>query len=181
MNKEDGTKVEPPQPVNPIELVSFDGEVSLRQMTLQDAGEVFEVIDRNRDFLSQHHEDTAQKYPYLSILEESITHPKNPDRLRFAIRNRQGQVVGSINITPDKKTSGEAEIGYWQGEEFKGNGYVGRAVETLTSFAFNTLHLKTVYGVIFETNEPSMRVLTRAGFTRGAKNEKGYTRFTKNA
>jgi RimJ/RimL family protein N-acetyltransferase len=164
--------------VNRIELTSNDAEITLGQYTIEDADGIFALIDRNRTHLSQHHEDTAEKYPTLQALQESITNPSNPRRLRFAIRNRQNVIVGGINITPDENSNEQAEIGYWQGEEFTGKGYVGRAVEALTAFGFEELGFQVIYAKVFKTNTSSIRVLQRAGFEK-SENQEGYIKFTK--
>jgi len=72
--------------------------------------------------------------------------------------------VGSINITPDKDDSSSAEIGYYLGEEFEGNGYMTEAVKTLSAYAFEKLGCKKVYGKVVEGNDSSVKVLKRCGF-----------------
>ncbi len=57
---------------NPIEIASSDGEVVLRQFTLEDAEEIFKLIDGNREHLSQFGDDTAGKYPTLDSVRESL-------------------------------------------------------------------------------------------------------------
>jgi RimJ/RimL family protein N-acetyltransferase len=164
-----------------LEIRSPDGEITLTQYILQDAKEIFELIDNSREHLSQHQEDTAIKYPTLDVLRKSIAQPENPARLRLAIRNREGHIVGGINLTPDKDNPRFAEIGYWQGIEFSGRrkGYVGRAVQALTQFSFDNMNLDTIYGDVFETNISSMNVLRRAGYQEAGKDDKGYIRFIK--
>lgn len=149
---------------NPIELASSDGEVILRQFTPQDAEEIFALIDRNRDHLSQHGENTADKYPTLESVRESIENPKNPNRLRFAIRNRDGRFIGSINLTPDEDNAKQAEVGYYLGEEFSKQGYMGRALEMVTNYGFQNLEYETIYGDVAETNIASSNVLLKAGY-----------------
>ena len=156
-------------PQSPIEIKSSDGEVVLRQFTVKDSQEIFELIDRNRTHLSQFGDDTAGKYPTLETVQESIEHPKNPKRLRFAIRNRQGQFAGSINITPDEKKPETAEIGYYLGSEFQKKGHAGRAVEILTAYGFDILDYKTIYGDVAQGNTASINVLLRAGFKETAR------------
>lgn len=162
----------------PIELVSDDGEITLRQYTLDDIEAVFTLIDMNRDHLSQHREDTAEKYPDIDTLRASITTPTNPQRLRFGIRNKENILVGAINLTPNANDPTEGEIGYWQGAAFQGKGYIGRAVETLTHYGFETLYYERIIGHVFKTNTPSIRVLSRAGFQE-TTTENGYITFTK--
>ncbi|OGH24091.1 MAG: hypothetical protein A3B47_04450 [Candidatus Levybacteria bacterium RIFCSPLOWO2_01_FULL_39_24] len=154
---------------NPIEIASSDGEIVLRQFTLRDSEEIFSLIDRNREHLSQFGDDTADKYPTLQSVRKSIEHPKNPERLRFAIRNKQGQFVGSINLTPYETDSTQGEIGYYLGAEFQGKRYMGKAVEIITNYGFDFLNYKTIYGDIVEGNTASVNVLLKAGYQETGK------------
>ncbi|MBI2195818.1 MAG: GNAT family N-acetyltransferase [Candidatus Levybacteria bacterium] len=163
---------------HPIEIVSSDGEVVLRQFTPQDAEDIFSLIDNNRGHLSQFGDDTAEKYPTLESVRKSIEEPSNPNRLRFAIRNKAGVFVGSINITPEGDDPKTAEIGYYLGSEFQGKGYMGRAVESLTNYGFETLSYESIYGDVVGSNETSINVLLRAGYKEISRQE-GKIRFTK--
>jgi len=147
-----------------IEILSPDGKLSLIQFTPKDAQEIFELIDRNREHLSQNNEDTAKKYPTLESVEESILHPTNPNRLRFAIRDSQGVFLGSINLTPEKDNPQKGEIGYYLGKEATGKGYATQAVNLLTDYAFDKLNYQELYGIVAITNDPSKKVLQKAGY-----------------
>lgn len=151
-------------PYKPIEILSSDGEVALRQFSPQDSEEIFTLIDRDRKHLSQFGDDTADKYPTLATVRESIEHPKNPKRLRFAIRDKEGKFVGSINLTPDEKDLTQGEIGYYLGFEFQRKGFTGRALEALINYGFNVLNYKTIYGDVAEGNIASTKVLLKAGY-----------------
>ncbi len=168
--KEDSPGV-PGKLPRPVEILSHDGAIVLKQLIPQDAEELFALIDRNREHLSQHGDDTAAKYPTLESVSDSIVTPKNPHRMRFAIRNAQGEVVGSINLTPDKDTSERGEIGYYLGSEFQGKGYAGRAVERLTEYAFQELGYETLFGEVAEGNNPSVKVLEGTGYRETGRNE----------
>ena len=176
MNKE--TKPNQPKDISiPIEIRSFDGKISLRQYTPQDVDELFSLLYRNKDFLSQNNEDTGRKYQTPESLLDSIVRPVNPARLRLAIRNEDGTIVGGINLTPDPDKSDQAEIGYWLGEEFNGKGYAGRAVTALTAFGFEQKGYTAIYGKVFEANDKSMAVLRRAGYQETIKDDEGYIKF----
>jgi ribosomal-protein-serine acetyltransferase len=149
---------------NPIEIKSSDGEITLRQFTPQDSEEIFALIDGNRSHLSQFGDDTSEKYPTLETVRDSIERPKNPERLRFAIRNKQKQLVGSINLTPDEDNPTTGETGCYLGAEFQKKGYMGKSVQMLTAYAFNTLNYKTIYGDITVGNTASINVLLKAGY-----------------
>lgn len=148
----------------PIEISSDKHQVVLRQYTPEDAEEAFALIDRNRGHLSQFGDETAAKYPTLESFRDSIVNPKNPKRLRFGIRNKEGVLVGSINVTPDEDNPQRGEIGYYLGEEYQKKGYTRQAVEFLTDYAFEHLGYQTLYGEVAEGNDTSIRVLERAGY-----------------
>lgn len=147
-----------------IEILSPDGEVALSQFVSQDAEEIFALIDSNRGHLSQFGDETSSKYPTLETVRESIDHPKNPKRLRFAIRNKQRQLVGSINLTPGEDDPASGEIGYYLSAEFQKQGYMRRAVQLLTEYGFANLGYETIYGDVTEGNSASANVLMKAGY-----------------
>lgn len=159
-----GQEVGRPLKPIPIEIVSADKQVTLKQFVSEDAREMFDLIDRNRDQLSQFGDETSSKYPTYESALVSITHPRNPNRLRFAIRDAQGVMVGSINLTPTEDNPQRGEIGYWMGKESEGKGYMGRAVEALTDYGFFTLGYQTIFGEVVVGNDKSVNVLSRAGY-----------------
>jgi len=59
-----------------------------------------------------------------------------------------------------------AELGYWLGEPFWGRGIMTDAVRLFTSWAFNHLEVHRIFAAAFNGNEPSIRVLEKAGFER---------------
>lgn len=146
-----------------IELVSADGELVLRQFTPEDAREAFDLIDRNREHLSQFGDETAENYQTYESMLTSILHPSNPARLRLGIRHKEGMYMGSINLTP-KGEPNHGEIGYYIGKEFGGKGVTTKATVTLTDYAFNNLGYESIFAVVVEGNDGSVRVLEKAGY-----------------
>lgn len=144
----------------PTERIS----VALRQFTLVDAEPLFVLINGNREHLSQHGDDTAQKYPDLESVAKSISNPPNPLKLRFGIWD--GQIfVGSVNLTPQER-SDEAELGYWLGSQFTKKGYATTAARTLADYAVRELGYKKVFAKVVKNNKPSIKTLERSGFVR---------------
>lgn len=148
----------------PIEIIDQERKVRLKQFTLSDAREIFDLINRNRRYLSQFGDTTSKKYKKLEHVVESIIHPKNPNRLRFAIRDRAGTYIGTINLTPKEDDRTQGEIGYYLGKEFQGNGYMTEAVKMLSDFAFKELGYKRLVANVHPYNKGSQSVLYRAGF-----------------
>ncbi len=57
-----------------------------------------------------------------------------------------------------------AELGYWLGEPFWGQGIMTDAVRHLTAWAFGSLEIYRIYAAVFAGNQASVRVLEKAGF-----------------
>lgn len=153
------------EPSKTPEIKSIGGRIQLRQFTQEDAREIFELIDRNRDHLSQFGDDTAQKYPTYESVLESIVNPKKPKRLRFAIRTRgTGEFLGSINLTPDEDNPERGEVGYYMGSQHQGKGFATEAVNMLCGFAFEEKGYRELYAKVHSDNKASQKVLIKTGF-----------------
>lgn len=155
----------------PIEIVSPNGGVVLKQFTPDDSQEIFDLIDSNREHLSQHGDKTAKKYPTLETVRKSIVNPSNPNKLRFGIRNNNGVLVGSINLTPDEKNPLTGEVGYYLGASHTGQGYMVEAVKVLTTFAFDQLNYHALYAKVAKENILSAKVLQKAGYLESERGD----------
>lgn len=155
----------------PIEIVSPNGVVVLKQFTPDDSREIFDLINSSRGHLSQHEDNTAKKYPTLETVCESIVNPSNPNKLRFGIRNNNGVLVGSINLTPDEKNPLTGEVGYYLGASHMGQGYMVEAVKTLTTFVFDQLNYHALYAKVAKANILSAKVLQKAGYLESERGD----------
>lgn len=144
-------------------LEIFEGDMTLRQFRTADAGALFELIDANREHLSQNDDDTAVKYPTPDSVYRSILFPKNPKRLRLGIWVKE-TLVGSANLTLREDDPRAAEIGYWLGQSYCGRGYATRAVKALIVYAREHLGFKRFSARTGQRNQRSADVLRRAGF-----------------
>lgn len=81
-----------------------------------------------------------------------------------------GEPVGSCGIMfadslhSAEMKQGEAEIGYWIGKPYWGQGLIPEAVRGLLSRCFNDLHLDAVWCGYYEGNTKSKRVCEKSGF-----------------
>lgn len=57
-----------------------------------------------------------------------------------------------------------AEIGYWLGEPFWGQGIGTEAVRQMVEYVFYYFDIVRIYAEVFEINKSSMRVLEKNGF-----------------
>ncbi len=81
-----------------------------------------------------------------------------------------GEPVGSCGIMfadglhSASMKQGEAEIGYWIGKPYWGQGFIPEAVKALLSRCFNELKLDAVWCGYYEGNTKSKRVCEKSGF-----------------
>ena len=157
------------QTAKPIEIPAPHFGITLRQFSLSDAPHIFILINKNRKHLSRFGDTTSKKYPTLASVENSITNPSNPDRLRFGIWNNKHKFVGSINLTPDEDNAKKGEVGYYLGREFTGRGYMLNATLTLATYAFYHRGIDELYAKVDLQNDASAKVLEKAGFRETGK------------
>ncbi len=81
----------------------------------------------------------------------------------FAIVLREdGEFVGAIDIRPDMRHK-KAEIGYWIGKRYWGQGYATEAARAIIRYGFESLGLNRIYATHFAENPASGRVMQKAG------------------
>lgn len=151
---------------NPIEISGAQGGMQLRQLMLADAAELFALIDTNREHLSQLGDITAEKYPDLASVEASILPVEQASKLRFAIRDGNGALVGTVNLSPQTNKPNQMEIGYYIGQEYGGRGYATEAVGILCDWAYKERGLSRIFANAHPDNIASQKVLEKAGFER---------------
>lgn len=77
-----------------------------------------------------------------------------------------GQLVGGLTLSNIRRgVALSCSMGYWAGERFAGKGLISDAVRAILPYCFDTLGLHRVEAACLESNLPSQRVLTAAGFT----------------
>jgi len=85
--------------------------------------------------------------------------------LRFLlVRRSDGALLGGAGLHDIDPEHLRAEIGYWVGRPFRGQGYAQEAVLTICRLAFRRLRLRRVEAGIFPGNVRSARVLRATGF-----------------
>ena len=83
----------------------------------------------------------------------------------FIFRKSDDALVGGINLRNiTRGVAQSAAIGYWAGQPYARSGYTLAALKTLTRFAFVTLGLHRLEAACCTDNEPSCRLLLKAGF-----------------
>ncbi len=117
-------------------------------------------------------------YPAGLAAEWIASHPGNAARSEvytFAIeRKADGTLLGAIGATL-APLHRRAELGYWLGRPYWGQGYTSEAARRVTAFCFDVLGLHRVQATCFIGNLASARVMEKAGMRREGI-LRGYTR-----
>ncbi|MBL7921451.1 MAG: GNAT family N-acetyltransferase [Bacteroidia bacterium] len=76
-----------------------------------------------------------------------------------------GEACGGIGLHPqDDIHCRNAEIGYWLGEPFWGNGIISKAIVQIVDYGFMNFDITRIFARPFGTNTASQKVLEKAGF-----------------
>lgn len=80
-----------------------------------------------------------------------------------------GKAIGSIGLKMGSNTDmtdrmDEAEVGYWLGVPFWGNGYIPEAVREIQRHAFEDLDMSGLWCGYYDGNDKSRRVMEKCGF-----------------
>ena len=75
------------------------------------------------------------------------------------------EVIGGISLKLKEDVSRKsAELGYWLGEPFWGQGIATAAVGAIVEYGFSHFDIVRIWAEVFEWNPASIRVLEKAGF-----------------
>jgi RimJ/RimL family protein N-acetyltransferase len=85
---------------------------------------------------------------------------------RFAItRKSDGQLCGGIGLRVDDALH-HAELGYWLGVPYWGQGFATESAQAVLNYGFDTLGLHRIYASYVTHNVASGRVLRKIGMRR---------------
>lgn len=83
----------------------------------------------------------------------------------WAIRNEHGSLIGGVGLTRGQAfESHRAEVGYWLGKPFWGQGIMTAVVRRICEAAFDEFGLVKITAHVFKENAASARVLEKCGF-----------------
>jgi len=109
-------------------------------------------------------------YPYVPeefdqtmivSFETAMEHRGCP--IHFAIRDENDFLIGVV-VVLNLVECHKAEVGYWLGKPFWGQGIMTAAVGVICKFAIEKWNLVRITAAIFDGNVASQRVLEKCGF-----------------
>lgn len=150
--------------------IPADDDIEIRLVTASDAPRIFALADRNREYL-------AKWLPWVPLTRtvadsEGFVRRAHEQMRRgegfHACIERHGELVGVIGHPYLDPANRRAEIGYWLGEEFQGQGIVTRACRTLVGYGFRSLGLNRTEIRVDVDNRKSRAIPERLGFVQEA-------------
>lgn len=136
----------------------------LRQFTLEDIARLA-VLANDQEIAAN---TRSIPYPYskehaAEWIANTISNWNKGLGVGFAICCRQNnELMGAIGILIDSENE-RAELGYWVGCDFRGNGFCTEAGIALLDFGFASLGLNKICAHHFTRNPASGRVLEKLG------------------
>ncbi len=137
----------------------------LRQWTEDDAEELYK-------YAKDPAVGPAAGWPAHTSVENSreiIKGALSRDETYAVVLKETGNPVGSISImftghSAVSMRKSEAEIGYWIGVPYWGQGLIPEAVKELLRYCFEDLHCSGIWCGYYDGNERSRRVQEKCGF-----------------
>lgn len=151
-------------------MITINDTINLRQIERNDAQELFQLIDDNR----QHLETWLTFIPFTKEVKDTISFIEfvleSNDEV-YTIRDLD-KIIGLLGFKGTHLNNGKTEIGYWIAEKYQGKGVVTLATKKLCKHAFlhkniNRIQIKCAVG-----NTKSSNIPKRLGFIlEGIKRE----------
>lgn len=141
--------------------------LTLSQLEERDISSIVEYLQR-RIF-----SDLTSNIPYPYVENDAISWVKmskeafdNNTGYTFAIRNKEGQIMGAIGL--HDRDDDKAELGYWIGIPYWDKGYVTEAAKAIIDFGLNELKLNKIFATHFLHNPASGRIMEKIGMEQEA-------------
>ena len=103
-------------------------------------------------------------HPYTQKdAEDLVAHAQDSDGVRLAVRLKESsRFVGGVGLRLELDHH-RAELGYWIGVPYWGNGYAKEAAEAVVRYAFDELQLNRLYASHVPNNPASGNILLKLG------------------
>jgi len=150
----------------------------LREFTLEDAPEVRRLAGApeiaRMTLLIPHPYEDGMAEEWISSLRPSY---EAGEQMIFAMVLREGgELVGCIGMDLNARDK-NAELGYWVGKPYWGQGYCTEAAREMVRYGFEVLGLHRIHANHFGSNPASGRVLQKVGMSHEGTRREHYKKW----
>ncbi len=138
---------------------------TLRPWREQDAQSIYALANNQKIA-----DNLRDVFPFPYSLQDAVHYVLESqnapaDKVWLCAIDVDGKAVGSIGVFRQADVyCRSAEIGYWLGEPYWGQGLMTRAVLQMVDRIFSETDIVRIHAEVFAYNAPSKRVLEKAGF-----------------
>lgn len=147
----------------PLHQYAFETtRLRLRPLTTRDAAELSR-IGSDADIAA-----VTRSIPFPFTVEDAITwidqKQSDPDGFSFGIfRKDDDRLAGQIGLLQVEWENSQAELGFFIGREYWGNGYATEAASAIVDFGFDVVQFNRICAHHIAHNTASGAVLTKLG------------------
>ena len=151
----------------PNPVIQAGDQLELHPLTVSDAPELFELIDRNRDRLREWVPWLEPTYSLADARDfAAASERQNREAMSMTAALRlSGRLCGVISLHRIDIAHRNSSLGYWLAEEFQGQGIMTRACRALITQAFREYNLHRMEIRCATGNHRSCAIPRRLGFT----------------
>lgn len=113
------------------------------------------------------------------FIKKSQKKRKEGTGFNFGITLDGKEVIGCCGLHDVDFKHKIAEIGYWLGDKYWGQGITTEATRLVLRFSFRKLKLHRIYADVFPDNIGSRKILKKLGFQEEGMERKAYWRFNR--
>ncbi|MCX7983608.1 MAG: GNAT family N-acetyltransferase [Bacteroidetes bacterium] len=149
-------------------LIPLEHNLYLRTLSLEDAPELFTLIERNRSHLRQWLpwvDATRTIENTIAFIESALQQKLSNHGFQCGIWY-QNKLVGVIGYHTIDWNNKNVELGYWLGKEYEGKGIMTKSCRALIDYAFTEYKLHRVQIRCAVGNHRSRAVIERLGLVQ---------------
>ena len=149
-------------------IIKVREKLELRTLVSGNADEIFEVVDKNRDYL-------REWLPWVDDVKSPYNTRESIERWRRELKERTkftfgvffgGNHIGHMGLHNVDWNNESAMIGYWLAPQWQGKGIMTDCVRALVNFGFDELNLNSIHIACAHANKKSRAVPERLGFAQ---------------
>lgn len=146
-----------------MDYITVDNEIFLEKIGLDDAGVVFETINRDRKYLHTWlpFVDQTRKLQDTVMYIESLLSDAEKEKNEVFTVWYMDEFAGLVGYKDIDRINHKTEIGYWLAEKMQGKGIMTRTVRKLIDFGFRNLDLNRIQIKVATGNHKSAAIPAR--------------------